>query len=661
MKIKYFLVLIMIAVKTILPQSSFGLTGNWQDSDKSRSFLNSFENNPSNFSSLKDWGLSVSYGGEFSSVINSTLYQISLSKRINRSVISTRYTPGYQKDFTFNTGVSIINEDSSLLSLNSKFSYKELFGLGYSYSITDNIAAGFSLRYINQEFVNEEISAVFADSFYLDSRVVTEELNLWKADLGINYNVNKNFTLSAATINLLNFSEGLITEENKKYEMKKPKKGLLGFSYTPSAIFRFHIFYETDNSFMTGTGSTFNIFNGNLSVSASVFHDKYQSPFIAGIQPLISYTSKYFGISLTGIKYFSDRSAAGGTISTFEKDGIAGIINNKYSFDKAILSVSFTLNTMEDKSVEFLDVEILNEIYPALNDNYLYNPFAAGKVVNLTDRPVAVKPESRIKGINNDFIHSPEVTILPFDTSVVFFYTIIPDIYNKEKAEISYADFYISSSGGSPDDQFQTPVLVNGINAWDGKVSSLKNFIRRDLNFSVNYTRNLLSSYKTLLDTLPERLTPFYKTKIIYENIVKQLTYISDPRASAEYVQFPNETIKLKGGDCDDLSVCFNALLKGTGIETAFVDFSGTDELNHVNILVNMELSPSETGIITQNDTKYFIRKNSSGKNEVWIPLETTVLSGFEDAWNAGAEKFNEEALNNYGLVKGTVKIVDVE
>ena len=58
--------------------------------------------------------------------------------------------------------------------------------------------------------------------------------------------------------------------------------------------------------------------------------------------------------------------------------------------------------------------------------------------------------------------------------------------------------------------------------------------------------------------------------------------------------------------------------------------------------------------------SKYFIRKNEQGNDEIWIPIETTSLTDFDEAWNVGVEKFNREAVNNLGLAAGKVEIIDV-
>ena len=648
----------LMSVK-ISAQSSFGLTGYWFPDLRTTTLMNSFESNPSNYILLKDWGLAFSYGGEFSSGVTSNLYLISISKRLGNHFLTVRYTPGYQKEFVFNNGQSIVLQDSTSQSLDSKFTYKELFGLGYSYKISNQFSAGLSFRYFTQDFNQEGVLPVFSDTLYLERQSQDYKINFWRGDFGINYSPSDKISLSLSSINLININENSVDQEISQYNIKREKNILIGVSANPIGSFDFNLLYESGNNLQIGFNNFFNAFGGNLGIGITAFHDKYQSPYFAGIIPAISYSNNLFGISFSGVKYFSNRNAPQ-SFSVFQDQGISNIINNRYSFDKAVLTLTFTINTIPERSVEFLGVDILNEIYPTLTENYLDKPFAIGKVVNLTDHLVQIKPSSKIEGINNDKIESPVVTLPPKDTVKVPFYTIIPQSYDKQKAGISYVDFYLASANQEPEDQTQKPILINGINSWDGKVINLRYFIKRDYDFSMDYAKNILSNYKSELDTMSYALSIFYKTKILFNNFVKNLVYTANPRAESDYVQFPHETLKLKGGNCDDLSVCFSSLMESVGIQTALVDYKPINGIGHVNVLVNTQLSPEQAKLITQNDSKYFIRKNESGIDEVWIPIETTSLTNFNTAWDLGTQKFNEDALNNLGLIKGSVAIVDV-
>ena len=206
-------------------------------------------------------------------------------------------------------------------------------------------------------------------------------------------------------------------------------------------------------------------------------------------------------------------------------------MNNKYSFDKAAITFSFTLNTIQERLVEFLSVEIVKEIYPTFFEAYIDSPFAYGRVVNLTNKSVSVKPLGMIEGINNNYIQSPIVTIQPKDTADVPFFTVPSDNYNNQKTEISQAYFSLSTSGEESDDKIQAPILVNGVNSWDGRVSNLRYFIKKRMDYSMGYSKHILSSNKNSLDTINYSLSSFYKAKYIFNDFVKELVYTSDPRA----------------------------------------------------------------------------------------------------------------------------------
>jgi hypothetical protein len=645
----------------IWAQNSFSLNGLWNVSEKSTTLLNNYESNTSSYLKLKDWGLSVSYGGEFSNPASSNLYLISLSKTFNKNTITARYTPGYEKEFIFNNGSAIILQDSSFQQLTSKFTYNEILGLGYSYRISPSFSLGLSVRYYTQDFSNETFKPVSQGDtlYYLERENESEKSNFWRGDIGLNYFVNSTLSFSIASLNLFKISEGSISDDNSSFVLKTKKGALFGLFYSPIPSASLNVLYETNNSFQAGYSHILNINNSTLGLSLASLHDKYQSPFITGLVGSISYANDLFGITFSGVKYFSDRNKSY-SFSEFKQDGIHNLMNNKYSYDKATVTISFTLNTIKEQSVQFLSVDVAKQIYPTFASAYIDSPFAFGKVVNLTDKPVLVKPSSKIERLNTGFMQSPAVTINPSDTTIIPFYAILSEEQNKQRSEIAEAYFSLTTSGDEPDDEFQRPVLVNSINSWDGNVVNLKYFIKKDLDYSMRFSKNILSNKKNALDTINYLVSDFYKAKSIFDNLVKELVYASDPRASTEYVQFPSETIKLKGGDCDDLSVCYSSLLESIGIETALVDYKNSDEIRHVNILFNTNLAPSDAKLITENDTKYFIRKDENDQDEIWIPIETTSLTDFDTAWNIGAEKFFNEAINNLGLATGKIQIIDV-
>jgi hypothetical protein len=638
----------------ILSQNSLGLTGYWGSPDDFTIPFYEYESNISNYFSHKDWGISLSYGAEFSGSLKSNLYLIALAKRLDDHFLSGRFTPGYQKEFLFSTGEVIIIDTTSQ-SLQAKYTYKELFGFGYSYNFNPQLNAGFTLRFFDQEFNQEIVKPVFGDTLEIVRETINEKVNFWKADLGLDFSFNDDIKLRAASVNLLNFGDKPATDEFKGFEIKQDMGAMLSACYSPLDILNLNFIYETSNSFQISIAG----FPGNFNYGLTVFHDEFQDPFIAGFIPAFGYRSDLFEVLLSGVKYFSDRTATA-SLSKFAQEGIHNVINNRYSFDKIILSFALKVSSAPEQKAKFVGVEIVRDIYPTFYDQYLENPVAYGLVINLTEETISIKPSVKIEGMHDESIQSPAAVLTPGDTARIPYYIIIPERFNVEKAILSYADFYIFTNSGQADDHLQKAILVNGKNAWDGKVNNLKYFIEKDYDFSMSYSKRILSTNKEVLDSVPSVLSTFYKAKMLFDNFVSQLIYTSDPRATEEYVQFPNQTLELKGGDCDDLSVAYSSLLESVGIQTALVDYKSDGKIRHVNVLFNTKLLPNQAKLVTSNDAKYFLRESVEGVDEVWLPVETTSLTNFQEAWNQGSEKFNREALNGLGLATGKVEIIDI-
>lgn len=641
-----------------MAQQSFDINGLWYSDLLINSELNS-ERLPISSSNIKDWLFSISYSSEFSGKSNSYLAQISLIKSVGNHFFSGRYSPGFQKEFLFSTGQSIVLNDTNSQSLRADYVYKELFSIGYSYSLPPKISFGLNLKFFNQTFTREVIKPVFSDTNYLIIEIEKDEIDLWEADLGVSYKFSENFLVNLSSINLLTSESAPQYDYNKKFILKKNRNLSLSIYLKPFEGSALNFVYESDNSFAGSVNQFINLNNGKIGISFTAYHDKYQNPFINSISPSLVYTSKAFDITLTGIKYLEKRK----DVSSFPKffdNGIKNLLHNQFSFDRVTLTLNFKLITKPEKQLKILDVEIKRDIFPALSEEYLDIPVAIAKVVNLTDKILTVKPAIRINGINKDIIQLGHFRIAAFDTVDIPVYAFIPENIQIDKATLSYAEIYLYSNAEQQDDEAQKPILINSSNSWDGKVKNLRYFIKKDLVFAQSYAKQILSNYKSQLDTLPNALSDFYKTKIIFNNVIRNMTYVSDPRIKWDFVQYPSETLKLKGGDCDDLSVLFSSLLESIGIETALIDYRSRNDIRHVNVLINTKLSPQQASLITENDTKYFIRKNEIGIDEVWIAVETTSLTDFETAWNLGSEIFNDEALNKMGLLNGNVQIIDV-
>ncbi|HEX7221319.1 MAG TPA: tetratricopeptide repeat protein [Burkholderiales bacterium] len=160
---------------------------------------------------------------------------------------------------------------------------------------------------------------------------------------------------------------------------------------------------------------------------------------------------------------------------------------------------------------------------------------------------------------------------------------------------------------------------------------TLRNFVREAVNRygapSTGVLNRPLAQAATLFNTLaalgvryqPDPNLPFSKLRA----------------DQVDYVQFPRETLRLKSGDCDDLSVLLAAGFENLGIESALVEVPG-----HLFMMFRTGVKEAERGLISLQDELLVIRDG-----EVWIPVEATlVATSFSEAWAEGAKRYRAAA-----------------
>jgi tetratricopeptide (TPR) repeat protein len=123
------------------------------------------------------------------------------------------------------------------------------------------------------------------------------------------------------------------------------------------------------------------------------------------------------------------------------------------------------------------------------------------------------------------------------------------------------------------------------------------------------------------------------------------LNYVKDPttpyaefskkKNTVDYLQFPNQTLEYKAGDCDDLSILYTALLESVGIKSAFITTPG-----HIFVAFALDITPQQARR-SFRDYGDLIYKD----NEAWLPVEITMLhKGFLEAWYMGIKEWNQHA-----------------
>jgi tetratricopeptide (TPR) repeat protein len=123
------------------------------------------------------------------------------------------------------------------------------------------------------------------------------------------------------------------------------------------------------------------------------------------------------------------------------------------------------------------------------------------------------------------------------------------------------------------------------------------------------------------------------------------LSYVIDPstpyvefsknKQAVDYLQFPNQTLEFKAGDCDDLSILYCALLESVGIKTAFITVP-----EHIFMAFSLDLNAEEAAKSFAHPEDLIINAGTA-----WLPLEVTERKGgFLAAWQLGARQWREQS-----------------
>jgi len=157
-----------------------------------------------------------------------------------------------------------------------------------------------------------------------------------------------------------------------------------------------------------------------------------------------------------------------------------------------------------------------------------------------------------------------------------------------------------------------------------------------------NFVREAVNRYATPAQSVLNR--PLTQAATLFNTLSAHgLRYQPDPNSpysklradQVDYVQFPRETLRLKSGDCDDLSVLLAAAFENLGIESALVEVPA-----HLFMMFRTGVKEADRGLISLQDELLVIRDG-----EVWIPVEATlVATSFSEAWAEGARRYREAA-----------------
>ena len=108
---------------------------------------------------------------------------------------------------------------------------------------------------------------------------------------------------------------------------------------------------------------------------------------------------------------------------------------------------------------------------------------------------------------------------------------------------------------------------------------------------------------------------------------------LSQDASAVDYIQFPQQTLDFRTGDCDDLSVLFTALLESVGIPSAFVTIPG-----HIYTAVDLGVDENIARRTFSTFEDLIVVDGS-----VWLPIEVTLVrDDFVSAWTTGAKQWRD-------------------
>jgi tetratricopeptide (TPR) repeat protein len=117
------------------------------------------------------------------------------------------------------------------------------------------------------------------------------------------------------------------------------------------------------------------------------------------------------------------------------------------------------------------------------------------------------------------------------------------------------------------------------------------------------------------------------------------LTYIPDPSNPyqvtfnrtdfVDYVQYPQETLQRKSGDCDDLVALYSSALESLGMRTKVIEVPG-----HMLMMFSTGIDVGED--VDTMDGLFIVHEN-----QLWVAVETTLVgASFIKAWEKGSETY---------------------
>jgi hypothetical protein len=623
--------------------------------------------NPAGLIFIRDWEMSFNSYLEFRSGSESHgpfLGGSTIGKRfLDTHAFAVRYAPGLTREFSIATAKIFLESaayDRSPNLLRQQVEYSQIYSAGYAHLFSPMLAVGFSGRLIQQRFTDPVIS-VDGDTVWVVQNTFDEPL--WSFDAGFLYMMSPRITLGLTAKNLISIRERSFPEDFSGFSFNDRKYLRAGIFYSPAEYYSVAADYDTRSHMQVGhifhLGDYLTFRQGNyLNFERGKTYEAVSGGF--GIS---------FGTVDVDLSYlhFIDQTTRGlGTsIQALVEHGIEDIGYNQFTGNRLDMSVRLRLGRIYESLAKIEYVEVISDVYPAAYQVHAYRPIVKVRVRNISQRPIESRVGFFVDRLMERATETRPYYMMPGETVEIPVTAIFSEaIKSIANFTLQTAEVYVRATAAKNyDDRRQTHLAVHGRNDWNGDILMLRYFVTPEDPQILRFTRDILNQHQDDLSEVNPLLERFKKSKILFDRFSDMLIYVHDPRKTHNRVQYPAETLDLRGGDCDDMAVAFSSMLASIGVAAAFVDVVPPEEPHnaHVYLLVDTGIPPEYAYMLSTNPKRYVIRKNEFGDETVWIPLETTVTKeGFDTAWDVGAESYYNEGILQGGLINGWVRIVDV-
>ena len=627
--------------------------------------IGSIDWNPAGLVSIRDWDLTSSMYGSFRQDVplkGVSLYTAGSAKRfLDAHVIAGSYSPGLNLEFVV-PSTFVFPDGGPTVDYEKRITYREQYALGYGYQVTPTVALGLSARFREQLITDAQFVADFStagSSF----KTTTYTANAWNLDIGLNWKPSPEWSFGVVAKNLFRLTESELPEAVLAYGLRNVKTLRVGAAYHEGSLAT--VALDLDTQEMGGAGTEWNV-SDRWSLRQGILFGGRSTQFVAGVAAGVGFAYGPAKINLSYVHFLSRASRTQPTLDAFLDKGIQDLGYNAFTPSQLSMSATFSLGRTRETWAKIEYVQILSEVYPSSYQIHAVRALGKASVRNVSSKPIWAKVSFFVDQYMDTPTESPRpVYIEPNTVKDIQFFAIFNEAIKFVPSMLwRAADVFVKASPAEEyDDKSQTRVIIRGRNDWDGDALSLQYFVTPEDPEIMRLSRSVMSQNKDTLAAVPKQLEKFRSARLMFNEFASRLTFVNDPKASKDRVQFPTETLALRGGDCDDMTVCYSSLLASVGMNTAFIDVVPPQRLDdaHIFMMFDTEVPAAQSRLISDNPKRYVIRKNERGEETVWIPVETTAITqGFQNAWELAAKEYFDDVEVGLGIVRGWVRLVDV-